>query len=47
MLEPRPVLGCGQTPEAVDIGRALSLVKRSVGIWLAAIALVAAASTVI
>jgi adenosylcobinamide-phosphate synthase len=47
MLEPRPVLGCGQTPEAVDIGRALSLVKRSVGIWLAAIALLAAASTVI
>jgi len=44
ILEPRPVLGCGQAPQAVDIDRALSLVKRSIGLWLAAIALLAAAS---
>ena len=37
-LEPRPVLGCGQTPRAADIGRALSLVKRSIALWLAAVA---------
>ncbi|MGN6232268.1 MAG: CobD/CbiB family cobalamin biosynthesis protein [Trinickia sp.] len=44
MLEPRPVLGCGPAPRADDIGRALALVKRSIAAWLAAIALLAAAS---
>jgi len=41
-LEPRPALGCGQVPRAVDIGRALSLVKRSIALWLLAVALLAA-----
>jgi adenosylcobinamide-phosphate synthase len=45
VLEPRPVLGCGQAPRASDIGRALSLVKRSMALWLAALALLAALST--
>lgn len=44
-LEPRPVLGCGQAPRAVDIGRALSLVKRSIALWLATVAVLAAAAT--
>jgi adenosylcobinamide-phosphate synthase len=44
LLEARPLLGSGQIPQAIDIGRALSLVKRSVGLWLVAIACVAAAS---
>lgn len=44
ILESRPVLGCGQVPQAADIGRALSLVKRSIGLWLATIALLAGAS---
>ncbi|RDU96906.1 CobD/CbiB family cobalamin biosynthesis protein [Trinickia dinghuensis] len=44
-LEARPELGSGRAPRAADIGRALSLVKRSVALWLAAIALLAAAST--
>ncbi|MGN6666125.1 MAG: CobD/CbiB family cobalamin biosynthesis protein [Trinickia sp.] len=43
-LESRPALGCGPVPQAADIGRALSLVKRSIGLWLAAIALLATAS---
>ncbi|MGG1948166.1 CobD/CbiB family cobalamin biosynthesis protein [Trinickia sp. NRRL B-1857] len=43
-LEPRPVLGCGQPPQAVDIGRALSLVKRSIALWLATVAVLAAAT---
>jgi adenosylcobinamide-phosphate synthase len=45
LLEARPVLGSGPMPEAADIGRALSLVKRSVGLWLVAIACAAAVST--
>jgi adenosylcobinamide-phosphate synthase len=45
LLEARPLLGSGQAPQAADIGRALSLVKRSVGLWLAAIACAAIVST--
>ncbi len=45
VLEPRPILGCGQSPQASDIGRALLLVKRSIALWLAAIALLAAVTT--
>ena len=45
LLEARPVLGNGPMPEAADIGRALSLVKRSVALWLVAIACAAAVST--
>ncbi|MGN6653328.1 adenosylcobinamide-phosphate synthase CbiB [Trinickia sp.] len=46
VLEPRPVLGCGQAPQAADIGRALRLVKRSIALWLGAIALLAIVTTV-
>jgi adenosylcobinamide-phosphate synthase len=45
LLEARPILGSGAMPEAADIGRALSLVKRSIGVWLVAIACAAAVST--
>lgn len=45
LLEARPVLGSGAMPEAADIGRALSLVKRSVGLWLVAIACAAVVSS--
>lgn len=45
MLEARPVLGCGPAPQARDVKRALSLVKRSMALWLATIALLAAVST--
>lgn len=45
VLEARPVLGSGAIPEAAHIGRALSLVKRSVGLWLIVIAGAAAVST--
>lgn len=44
MLEARPVLGCGPAPQANDVGRALSLVKRSMALWLAVIAAMAAVS---
>ena len=44
--EERPTLGCGLAPGAADIGRALSLVKRSVAVWLAAMALLAAAAAI-
>lgn len=47
VLEPRPELGCGQPPEAIDIGRALWLVKRSIALWLAVIALLATVTTFI
>jgi adenosylcobinamide-phosphate synthase len=47
LLEARPVLGSGPMPEAADIGRALSLVKRSVGLWLVAVACAAAVSTLL
>lgn len=47
VLEPRPVLGCGQAPQAIDIGRALLLVKRSIVLWLGAIALLAVVMTFI
>jgi len=43
-LEARPALGCGPAPGAADVGRALSLVKRSIALWLVAMALLAAAS---
>jgi adenosylcobinamide-phosphate synthase len=43
-LEPRPVLGSGPAPRAADIGRALSLVKRSIAAWLMVIAVLAAVS---
>lgn len=45
--EPRPPLGAGPVPDRRDIGRALSLVGRAAGIWLAALAMLAAASSVI
>lgn len=45
-LEARPTLGCGPAPGAADIGRALSLVKRSIAVWLAMMALFAAASAI-
>ena len=35
--EERPLLGAGAPPEADDIERALGLVRRGVGLWLAAI----------
>jgi adenosylcobinamide-phosphate synthase len=35
--EERPLLGAGAPPEADDIERALSLVRRGVGLWLAVI----------
>jgi adenosylcobinamide-phosphate synthase len=35
--EERPLLGAGAPPEADDIERALDLVRRGVGLWLAAI----------
>jgi cobalamin biosynthesis protein CobD/CbiB len=35
--EERPLLGEGTPPEPEDIGRALSLVRRGVGLWLAVI----------
>jgi adenosylcobinamide-phosphate synthase len=35
--EERPLLGAGVSPEADDIDRALDLVRRGVGLWLAAI----------
>ncbi|PMS21621.1 cobalamin biosynthesis protein [Trinickia dabaoshanensis] len=41
-LEPRPVLGRGHVPGAADVGRALSLVKRSIALWLAVVAMLAA-----
>lgn len=34
-LEHRPTLGCGAPPQAQDIGRALSLLNRALGLWLA------------
>lgn len=45
-LEERPALGCGQTPGAADVGRALALVKRSIAVWLAVIAVLAAAAAI-
>lgn len=47
VLESRPALGCGPAPQAADIGRALSLVKRSIALWLVGVALLAAATTFI
>ncbi|WP_126447163.1 adenosylcobinamide-phosphate synthase CbiB [Sulfuricystis multivorans] len=37
--ETRPALGCGPAPRAADIRRALALVSRGIGLWLAAFAL--------
>lgn len=45
--EPRPVLGAGAEPRARDVGRALVLVRRAVGVWLAALVLLAAASMIL
>lgn len=45
-IEERPALGCGAAPRAADIGRALSLVKRAIGVWLAALLLVVLASAI-
>ncbi|WP_296655295.1 CobD/CbiB family cobalamin biosynthesis protein [Paraburkholderia sp.] len=47
VLEARPALGCGHAPGAADVGRALSLVKRSIVAWLAVMALLAAASALV
>lgn len=41
--EIRPLLGAGSEPQAVDIARALSLVQRGVGLWLALLLLAGAA----
>jgi adenosylcobinamide-phosphate synthase len=38
-LEVRPALGCGRAPMALDIHRALALVRRSLALWLAVAAL--------
>lgn len=45
--ESRPALGEGPAPTARDIGRALSLVKRAIGTWLIALALLAAVSIMV
>jgi adenosylcobinamide-phosphate synthase len=37
--QPRPPLGEGLAPRAEDIGRAVTLVRRALGLWLGAIAL--------
>lgn len=37
--QPRPPLGEGLAPRAEDIGRAVALVRRALGLWLGAIAL--------
>ncbi len=42
--EARPALGSGAAPDARDIGRALSLVRRSLFVWLACFILLAAVS---
>lgn len=44
--EARPVLGVGAPPGARDIGRALALVRRSLALWLAVLALLAATSMI-
>lgn len=43
--EARPALGAGRSPAAADVGRAIALVRRALGIWFAALVLFAAAST--
>ncbi|RKP48452.1 cobalamin biosynthesis protein [Trinickia fusca] len=45
--EARPMLGAGAPPLARDVGRALTLVKRSLAVWLAVLAVAAAASAFI
>jgi adenosylcobinamide-phosphate synthase len=40
-LKERPLLGCGAPPGVADIGRAIALVRRSLLIWVAAIAMLA------
>lgn len=39
VLEPRPALGCGKSPDASDIARALALVQHSVWLWMAVLLL--------
>ncbi|MFD1972828.1 CobD/CbiB family cobalamin biosynthesis protein [Trinickia caryophylli] len=43
--EARPALGAGSSPAAADVGRAIALVRRAIGIWFAAFALLAVSST--
>ncbi|CAN7643848.1 cobalamin biosynthesis protein [Trinickia sp. LjRoot230] len=45
--ESRPPLGTGNAPSTRDVGRALSLVKRALALWLAALALLALLSMMI
>ncbi|WP_414718662.1 CobD/CbiB family cobalamin biosynthesis protein [Trinickia sp.] len=45
--EPRPVLGAGRPPGAEDVGRALSLVRRAIGLWLTVFALVGVVSMIV
>lgn len=44
VVEQRPPLGAGSAPRAADIGRAVSLVQRSVALWLGVLILAGAAS---
>ncbi|WP_421046136.1 adenosylcobinamide-phosphate synthase CbiB [Paraburkholderia sp. A1RI-2L] len=46
VLEARPALGCGHAPGAADVGRALSLVKRSIAVWLAVMAVLTGAAAI-
>jgi adenosylcobinamide-phosphate synthase len=38
-MKERPLLGCGAPPRVADIGRAIGLVRRSLALWIAAIAM--------
>ena len=40
--EERPALGAGAAPAATDIPRAMALVRRSLGLWLAVLILIGA-----
>jgi adenosylcobinamide-phosphate synthase len=44
--EPRPELGEGAPPHARDVGRALVLIRRSIGVWLAAFVLLSVTSMI-
>ncbi|MCA1938473.1 MAG: cobalamin biosynthesis protein, partial [Dechloromonas sp.] len=40
--EIRPPLGCGPAPVAADLGRAITLIRRSLWLWLAVLFLIGA-----